>query len=52
MKKNKIIVRSDFDYAVIDAVETEIETEVKKVVDNMSAKYMRNIQVTVKVEVD
>ncbi|MGL5713012.1 MAG: hypothetical protein ACRCX2_08340 [Paraclostridium sp.] len=50
--RDKIVVKSDFDYAVRDAVETEITTEVKKVVDEMSVKYMRNIQVTVRVDVD
>lgn len=50
--KNKMIIKSDVEFRVKDEVETEIVKEVKKIVDAMSVKFMRNIEVSIKVDVE
>lgn len=50
--KNKTIIKSDVEFRVKEEVETEIAKEVKKIVDEMSTKFMRNIEVTIKVDVE
>lgn len=50
--KNKTVIKSDLEFRVKEEVETEIAKEVKKIVDEMSAKFMRNIEVTIKVDVE
>lgn len=52
MKNNKLVVKSDVEFRVEEEVKEVLTTEVKKVVDNMSAKYMRNIKVTISVDVE
>lgn len=52
MKNNKLVVKSDVEFRVEEEVKEVLTTEVKKVVDSMSAKYMRNIKVTISVDVE
>lgn len=52
MKNNKLVVKSDVEFRVEEEVKEVLTAEVKKVVDNMSAKYMRNIKVTISVDVE
>ena len=52
MKNNKLIVKSDVEFRVEEEVKDVIAVEVKKIVDEMSTKFMRNIKVEVKVDVE
>lgn len=52
VKNNKMIVKSDVEFRVEEEVKDVIAVEVKKIVDEMSAKFMRNIKVEVKVDVE
>lgn len=52
MKKDKLIVKSDVEFRVEEEVKDAIALEVKKIVDNMSAKYMRNIKAEIKIDVE
>lgn len=52
MKNNKLVVKSDVEFRVEEEVKEVLTAEVKKVVDDMSAKYMRNIKVTISVDVE
>lgn len=51
-KNNKIVVKSDVEFAVKETVEGEISLQIKKIVDEMSKKFMRNIEVKITVEVE
>lgn len=52
MKNNKTIIKSDVEFKVKEEVEEVLTTEIKKVVDEMSAKYMRNVKVTISVDIE
>lgn len=52
MKNNKLIVKSDVEFKVEEEVKDAIALEVKKIVDTMSEKFMRNIKVEIKVDVE
>lgn len=52
MKNNKLVVSSNVEFRVEEEVKEVLTAEVKKVVDDMSAKYMRNIKVTISVDVE
>lgn len=52
MKNNKVTIKSDVEFKVEEEVKEVLTTEIKKVVDTMSTKYMRNISVTISVDVE
>lgn len=52
MKNNKTIIKSDVEFKVKEEVEEVLTTEIKKVVDEMSAKYMRNVKVTISTDIE
>ena len=52
MKNNKLVIKSDVEFRVEEEVKNVLTDEIKKVVDNMSTKYMRNIKVTISVDVE
>lgn len=52
MKNNKLVIKSDVEFRVEEEVKEILTAEIKKVVDNISAKYMRNVKITVSVDVE
>lgn len=52
MRTNKLVVKSDVEFKVEEEVKDVIALEVKKIVDTMSEKFMRNIKVEIKVDVE
>lgn len=52
MKNNKLVIKSDVEFRVEEDVKEVLTTEIQKVVDEMSAKYMRNVKVTISVDVE
>lgn len=52
MKNNKLIIKSDVEFKAEEEVKDAIALEVKKIVDNVSKKYMRNIKIEVKIDVE
>lgn len=52
MRNNKLVVKSDVEFKVEEEVKDAIVLEVKKIVDAMSEKYMRNLKVEIKVDVE
>lgn len=50
--KNKLVIESNVEFRVEDEIQATLTEEVKKIVDNMSAKYMRNMKVTISVDVE
>lgn len=52
MKKSKLIIKSEVDINVQNEVEEKVSTEFKKIIDELSTYYKRNIKAEVKVEVE
>ena len=52
MKKDKLIIKSDVEFKVKEDIELALSNEIKKVIDEMSAKFSRNIKVEIKVDVE
>lgn len=50
-KKQKIIISSTCDTNIEDAVKVEIESAMQKLAQECSEKYMRNIEVSMKIDV-
>lgn len=52
MKKNKLIISSDVEIKVDEEIQSTLSQELKKIVDEISAKYKRNLTVKVSVKID
>lgn len=51
-KNNKLIIKSDIEFKIEEEVKDIMVVEIKKIVDEMSAKFMRNIKVEFTVDVE
>lgn len=52
MRKEKLVIKSEVEFRVEEEVKDVVAVKVKEIVEEMSAKYMRNIKVTVNVDVE